>query len=112
MFKSKDYKLVAQSKCLVAKRDGIEHIIYFDGDEYWYKNGGFHRLDGPAIVRPNETTKWYKDGKLHRLDGPAIEYVDGTKVWFKDGELHRLDGPAIERADGIKEWWENGQKIK
>ena len=44
--------------------------------------------------------RWYKDGKYHRLDGPAIEYSDGEKRWYKEGNLHREDGPAIEYPSG------------
>ena len=28
---------------------------------------------------------WYRDGGLHREDGPAIEYLDGRHRWFLDG---------------------------
>jgi hypothetical protein len=112
MFKPTDYKLDTQNKCLIAKKDGVKHIIYFNGSKFWYKDGKCHRLDGPTIEYNNGTKVWYKDGKRHRLDGPAIEDADGRKVWLKDGKLHRLDGPAVEYANGTKEWWEHGKKIK
>jgi len=28
---------------------------------------------------------WYKDGLFHREDGPAEEWPDGTKFWYLDG---------------------------
>jgi hypothetical protein len=54
------------------------------------------------------TKRWYKDGRYHRLDGPAIEFATGQKHWFQYGRCHRLDGPAIEQPDGgIKRWFIN-----
>jgi hypothetical protein len=67
-------------------RDGL--YIYSDGDKFWYK-----------------------DGKFHREDGPAVEYIDGTKYWFINGQYHREDGPAIEHANGDKSWYLNDKKI-
>lgn len=58
------------------------------------------------------TIIWYKDGKYHREDGPAIKYADGTKVWYLNGECHREDGPAIEQADGYNQWWYRGKIVK
>ena len=28
---------------------------------------------------------WYKNGKYHRENGPAIEYIDGDNYWFLNG---------------------------
>jgi|JI10StandDraft_1071094.scaffolds.fasta_scaffold12366_2 hypothetical protein len=53
----------------------------------------------------NGSKRWYKDGKYHRIDGPAIEFANGTKEWYKEGKYHRLDGPAIEWSDGGKAWY-------
>jgi large subunit ribosomal protein L20 len=47
---------------------------------------------------------WYKEGKYHREDGPAVEWANGNKEWWFEGELHRLDGPAFEHPNGTKEW--------
>jgi hypothetical protein len=59
-----------------------------------------------GIVEHSLATKiWYKQGKWHREDGPAIEYSNGDKEWFKEGKRHRLDGPAVERSNRDKEWW-------
>ena len=55
---------------------------------------------------------WFKEGGLHRLDGPAIEWNDGDKEWYKEGKRHRLDGPAIEYSNGGKYWYINGEKIE
>ena len=53
------------------------------------------------------TVRWYKDGQFHREDGPAVEWNSGTKSWYLNDKLHREDGPAIEWSDGRKEWWLN-----
>jgi len=60
------------------------------------------------IIDDFGTKRWYKEGKFHREDGPAVEYADGKKYWYKEGNRHREDGPAIECADGRKEYWKNG----
>ena len=59
-------------------------IEYATGSKFWYRNGKFHREDGPAIEYPNGTKRWYLNDKLHREDGPAVEWVDGTKFWYID----------------------------
>ena len=56
--------------------------------------------------------RWYKEGKYHRDDGPAVEFANGHKEWLKEGERHRDDGPAIELADGYKSWYLNGIYIE
>jgi hypothetical protein len=82
-----------------------------DGTKKWFKDGKYHRLDGPAIELANGSKYWYIDGQCHRADGPAIEFADGRKVWCVDGKCHRVDGPAIEYVDGYKEWHINGIDI-
>jgi hypothetical protein len=57
------------------------------------------------VKTKNRDIHWYKEGKFHREDGPAIEFVDGENHWYKEGKLHREDGPAVEYPDGTKEWW-------
>jgi len=78
---------------------------YQNGEKRWYKEGKYHRLDGPAIEYSNGTKKWYKEGKLDREDGPAVEYSNGIKEWYKEDKLHRIDGPAVEYINGRKEWY-------
>ena len=79
-----------------------------NGDVCWFKDGKYHREDGPAVEWADGTKFWYKDGKYHREDGPAFEYADGDKFWYFNGTYHRVDGPAIEWSDGYKEWFLNG----
>ena len=60
--------------------------IYPDGSKYWYVEGKFHRLDGPAIEWADGSKSWCIEDKLHRKDGPAIEYPNGAKFWYIEGK--------------------------
>jgi hypothetical protein len=80
-----------------------------DGTREWYLNGKHHRQDGPAVERADGTREWWLNGKQHREDGPAVEWPDGTRAWLLNGKLHRQDGPAIEYPDGTREWYLNGK---
>ena len=51
------------------------------------------------------------DGIPHRVDGPAIEKPDGTKEWWCNGKRHRIGGPAVVYADGAMCWWINGVEL-
>ena len=42
------------------------------------KNGLDIDLDG--------TKFYYKNGEYHREDGPAIEYTNGVKYWYLNGK--------------------------
>ena len=75
-------------------------VIDEDGDEYWYANGEYHRLDGPAVEYTNGYKSWYVNGERHRLDGPAIEFASGTKFWFVGDE--KLSGPLDLLKHGAK----------
>ena len=55
--------------------------------------------------------RWYKDGMYHREDGPAVEHRDGWKGWWLNGLHHRDDGPAAVWANGYKEWWYKGKRL-
>ena len=84
-------------------------------DEFWYKNGKFHREeDKPAVIYYRGEKQWYKNGRLHRDgDEPAVIYYNGSKQWYKNDELHRDgDKPAVIRPDGKKAWYKNGNFIK
>jgi len=53
------------------------------GGYIYYKNGVYHREDGPAMkITINDYTfyKWYLKGKLHREDGPAIDRSHTAKI--------------------------------
>jgi hypothetical protein len=53
------------------------------------------------------TKYWFKNGIFHREDGPAVEYTDGSKYWYQYGYLHRIDGPAVKMSDGYKLYFLN-----
>ncbi len=38
-------------------------IEWADGDKEWYRNGEYHREDGPAIIRASQSKEWWLDGK-------------------------------------------------
>jgi len=83
----------------------------FDDTTYWTNDeGNFHRLDGPAVERPNGVKEWYRNGLRHREDGPAIEHSSGRKEWYVNGMVHRTDGPALEYSNGDKHWYQNGKR--
>ena len=83
-----------------------------NGFQQWRNSDGLlHRLDGPAVIRPNGSQEWRQDGRLHRLDGPAVIQADGRQEWWQDGKRHRLDGPAVIGSDGSQAWWTNNQII-
>ncbi len=60
---------------------------------------------------PSGTKVWYKNGNWHREDGPALVTTSGSKGWYINNKLHRKDGPAIMRDDGKVEYWINGEKV-
>lgn len=85
-------------------KDRIE-VVRISGCVFYFKNGLFHREDGPAVKNSDGSEEWHVDGEPHRLDGPAVTWSDGTKEWYVKGQLHRFDGPAIEFPSGTKVWY-------
>ena len=79
-----------------------------NGIQEWYLDNHLHRLDGPAISRPDGHQEWYQNGKLHRVDGPALISTEGYQAWWVNGVRHRDDGPAIISEEGTQQWWVNG----
>ena len=87
--------------------------VFSNGDKYWYRNGDFHRDDGPAIECANGDKHWYQNDQRHRTDGPAIEYANGVKYWYLNGKKltesefyqqtkpSNCDGKYVE-VDGVK----------
>lgn len=66
--------------------------------------------NGLIINRGNKF--WYKDGLFHRIDGPAVELANGHKEWYKEDNLHREDGPAVESHNGDKAWYYEDKYVK
>lgn len=56
------------------------------GDNFYYKDGNFHRENAPAIEMLHRK-EYYINGVRHRLDGPAIETNNGEDKWYYYGEL-------------------------
>jgi hypothetical protein len=63
-----------------------------------------NRENGLIIDRYN-TKIYYKDGLFHREDGPAIEHANGHKAWYINGMRHREDGPAIIFSNGLERYY-------
>jgi hypothetical protein len=84
-----------------------------NGDQYWYKNGLYHRdNDLPAIIFSDGDQYWYKNGKINRdNDLPAVIFSDGSQIWCKNGKQHRdNDLPAVIYSSGSQFWFKNGKK--
>lgn len=74
--------------------DLFDEITYIDGE---IANGYYADQYG------NES--WYKDGLYHRIDGPAAVYNDRSRHWLQNGEYYREnDLPHIENHNGINYW--------
>ena len=106
-------------------------VEYFDGENWWCKNGMLHRENNfPAIEYPNGDKEWWINGQryilqengtkefidfhgnLHRKDDlPAVEYPNGDKEWWSHGKRHRENGPAVIYGNK-KFWFEHGEFIK
>lgn len=88
----------------------VKLVIFEDGCQAYYKNGVFHREEGPALIyKGNEW--WYLNGLCHREDGPAIILDNGTQIWKRNDKTHREGGPAIIKPDGTEEFWVNGEQV-
>ena len=112
----------------------VEHRL---ATKIWYKQGKWHREDGPAKTWADGDGEWWVEGKLHREDGPACEYANGDKNWYLEGreysekdwnaKIQELKEPKmktikvksfseipknftgiVERPDGSKYWYKNG----
>jgi antitoxin component YwqK of YwqJK toxin-antitoxin module len=86
-------------------------MIFSDGRQFWFKNGQMHRdNDLPATIYPNgQLQEWFQNGKFHRdNDLPAVIFSNGHQSWYNNGEIHRdNDLPAIILANGHQYWYKN-----
>ena len=75
--------------------------------EYWFKDGFFHRENGPAIRNIITGDSHYcQNGLLHRLDGPAIDH--GTyRVWAYQGYIIQCNNSQeeFERLIKMRAFW-------
>jgi hypothetical protein len=84
---------------MVRKKKFIpDGIVENDYGIFYYKDGKYHREDGPAVTESFDgLKKWYRNGVRHRVDGPAL-YNDNdpeTEAWYFNGKYHNETGPAI-----------------
>jgi len=85
-------------------------LTWSTGTRRWYRDGKYHRDDGPAVENANGDLEWIIDGVRHREGGPAMTTTSGQESWWANGKLHRVDGPAYTHPDGSMEWWFDGKK--
>jgi hypothetical protein len=51
--------------------------------KYWFKEGKYHRVDGPAIIeKRNKIYVWYHHGKCHRIGGHAWFYYNNKEYFI------------------------------
>ena len=68
--------------------------------------------DGSSIETSSDgSVRHYKDGMYHREDGPAVIHADGWMGWWLNGQHHREDGPAAIWPNGFQEWWYKGKRL-
>ena len=77
-----------------------------DNSICYFKNGKFHREDGPAIQYENGNKYWYINGLHHREDGPASEHSNGAKYWYYKNKCYGCDNFTI------KSWEEKVRELK
>lgn len=53
------------------------YLFYEDIKHLKLCSGSYREIDG---------VYWYKDGYYHRKDGPAIEWYNGEKEWCLNGQ--------------------------
>jgi len=44
-------------------------VKYTSGEQYWYKDGQYHREDGPAIIYPDGNQYWMLNDKHYSKEG-------------------------------------------
>jgi hypothetical protein len=92
------------------KREDIDGITFYTLDDGTKVNEIPDTYTGIVFNNKYYDTYWYKDGGLHRVGGPAWEWADGSRSdWYYHNKRHRLDGPAVEKVNGIKAWWVNNK---
>lgn len=121
------------------ERKGPTYYLY-DGSALWYKGKHLHRLDGPAVIEPNQENQYWIDGKqynkhdydksISQMKNDNIQSIEDmnyilsnkktgifkTKdaiIYAQEGMVHRDNGPAIHEYDAnIKTWAINGIVIQ
>lgn len=93
---------------IIHKYFKISNIIYPPYDYYSDNYNNYINLNGCYHWKGGDIC-WYKNGEYHREDGPAFIGVNGRKEWYLNDKLHREDGPAIIDPNGYEGWYLNGK---
>lgn len=109
-------------KCLAIYNDpkhATPSKILEDDTKVWLSSNKKHRIDGPAVVKPNGTLEyWIYDQSVSAEEWKqvengeiVIEQWDQNSVQFKkNGKNHRDNGPSWIKNDGALCWEKYGQE--
>ena len=87
---SKEWYLEGQEYSEQEWKEKVEKLKEPKMEVLKLKNGESRPDNFTGIIEfANGTKEWYKEGKYHRLDGPAIEWSDGGKAWYLEDENYR-----------------------
>lgn len=90
--------------------DGDPYIISLsDGTKMYYKNNVLHRVDGPAIIKPNGRGEWYYDGKLHRIGGPARVTSYGDEDFYVAGNNY---WQPEKYQEAVRKWTQENRNVQ
>ena len=56
--------------------------------ESWYDYIINHLKFTGCLIDKYNNIAWFKNGEFHREDGPAIEYDNGDKYWYLNDTLY------------------------
>ena len=60
--------------------------------KYWYRYIRKHPSFTGCLINGDNSKAWFKNGEYHREDGPAFEFANGSKQW-------RLNGTYLTEQD-------------
>jgi hypothetical protein len=79
-------KLIIEANTLPDNFTGIAEDN--NGDKFWFRNGKYHREDGPAIEYSNGDKEWYLNNKQYS----ESEFLSLTKSPSCNGKVVEIDG--------------------
>ncbi len=73
-------------------------VKWSNGSKYWYKNGEWHREDGPAVERSDGTKCWYLENEafnyaqINMEDYVVLDHYKGDcgVMWYKFLDKDRI----------------------
>jgi hypothetical protein len=92
-----------------------EIIISKSGTKFWYQNGEYHRVRGPAIEYPNNTEEWYFEGYQiseeisKKIERRVRRREDRTMAFIRDRMISIIYDPR--KAVGKKRALESYQNL-